>query len=208
MIRHREAFSSGPFHMVWLAMAVFALLFNSAVIRGQLPIKPFSADEVHTMRGKTTTGKVYMTENAMRFEGEERGKKSIVITRIDRKVIWTLVPDEKKYVEMPFMSTADITASAQGAQVEREPLGSEQVGSYHCNKSRVHVTYQGRTLPTYLEWGAKELDGFVVKKQDEKGSWMTEYQNIKLAPQDPSLFEVPAGYEKMSVFGGFRVPHP
>lgn len=54
---------------------------------------------------------------------------------------------------------------------------------------------------------AKELDGFVVKRADEKGQWSTEYHNVRLSPQDPSLFEIPSGYQKMSM-GGMRVPQP
>jgi hypothetical protein len=43
------------------------------------------------------------------------------------------------------------------------------------------------------------LGGFVVKKLDEKSREITEYKNIQLGPQDPSLFELPAGYKKMSM---------
>jgi hypothetical protein len=41
----------------------------------------------------------------------------------------------------------------------------------------------------------------VVRRQDEKGVWSTEYQNIKLGPQDAALFELPAGYQKLNMGG-------
>jgi len=62
---------------------------------------------------------------------------------------------------------------------------------------------QGKTYNS-LEWAAKELNGFVVKTADEKGSWSNEYQNIKLGPQDPSLFELPPDYKKLSLGGMFQ----
>lgn len=160
----------------------------------------FSADQIHTMGKKTTTSKVHAIPNAMRMEGEEKGKKSIVIIRFDRKVMWSLMPDQKMYVELPWASQGEWATFVQGADVQRQPLGAEQVGAYHCDKSRVQVTLQGKVYAS-LEWRAKELNGFVVKTQDEKGQWSSEYQNVQLGPQDPALFEVPADYKKLSLGG-------
>jgi Domain of unknown function (DUF4412) len=184
-----------------------AASFGTHGANAQAMFKPFSADQVHMMRNKTTTGKIYASENAVRTEGQEKGKFSINIMRFDRKVMWILMPDQKTYLEMPWATRAELAAPADGAQIKREPLGSEEVGSYHCDKSRVTVAYKG-TTSVQLEWAAKELDGFVVKRQDEKGTWATEYQNVKLGPQDPLLFELPAGYQKLSMggLGGLQKP--
>lgn len=164
----------------------------------QLP--SFSADQTHTVGKKTTTGKVYSNGNAMRIESQDKGKPAIAIMRFDRKVMWSLVPDQKMYLELPFGGQAEWASMAEGAQVQKQSLGAEQVGQYNCDKSRVTVTLQGKNY-TSLEWTAKELNGFVVKTQDEKGTWSTEYQNIKLGPQDSSLFEVPPDYRKFSMGG-------
>jgi len=106
------------------------------------------------------------------------------------------------YNEMPIPAGAQVAAGMKemmkGVQVKQESLGSEQVGGYHCDKTRMTVTWQGVTGTT-IEWTAKELNGFVVKKQDETTGELTEYKNIRLGPQDPSLFELPAGYKKMSM---------
>jgi hypothetical protein len=39
----------------------------------------------------------------------------------------------------------------------------------------------------------------IVKRQDEKGSWSIEYQNVLVGPQDAFLFEGPAGYHKIGM---------
>ncbi len=70
----------------------------------------------------------------------------------------------------------------------------------------MQTTYEGKTYTT-IEWAARELNGFVVKRADEKGQWLTEYQNVRLGPQDPALFEIPSGYQKMTM-GGMRAPQP
>lgn len=164
-------------------------------------LRPFSADQTRTMGSKTTTGKVYFTQNAMRVESVSgKGNQTIQIMRFDRKVMWNLIPTQKTYIEMPWASMGEFAGWADQQGIQRELLGSEQVGEYHCEKFRVHVTLEGKTY-TSLEWDAKELDGLPVKSQDEKGTWSTEYQNVRLAPQDPSLFEIPSDYRKLSLFG-------
>jgi hypothetical protein len=181
--------------------AVFcALLVGSRDAGAQTSIPSFSADEIRTMGKQVTTGKVYASAGAVRTEGERKGKKAISIMRLDKKVIWNLMPDQKMYMELPFMSSAEVASMAKDAKIEKESLGSEQVGVYHCDKYRVKVTYEGKVY-TSVEWDARELNGFAVKKGDEKGAWATEYQNVHLGPQDPSLFEVPAGYQKFSLGG-------
>lgn len=50
-----------------------------------------------------------------------------------------------------------------------------------------------------IEWDAKELGGFAIKMSDEKGTWTKEYRNVKLGPQDASLFEIPPGYKKIDL---------
>jgi len=164
-------------------------------------MRPFSADEVTVTGKERKAAKVYARETAMRMEGEDnKGRKVTTIMRFDRKVIWSLVPDQKMYVEGPWANQADWAAMAQGAHVEKEFLGAESVGSYICEKVRIRVLLEGHEY-TSIEWEAKELDGFAVKAQDEKGHWSREYSNVKLGPQDASLFEIPAGYQKMSLFG-------
>jgi hypothetical protein len=192
----------GSLRLGWRVAVFCVLLFSTRGASAQLFSMPFSADQVVTKDGKTTTAKVYATPTAMRTEGVQDGKKYITILLYDRKVLWSLMPDEKMYFEMPIPAGAQVAAGMKemmkGVQVKQESLGSEQVGGYHCDKTRMTVTWQGVTGTT-IEWAAKELNGFVVKKQDKTTGELTEYKNIRLGPQDASLFELPAGYKKMSM---------
>ena len=186
--------------------AFFAMCASSRdAAAQQTSIPALSADEIRTAHKQVTTGKIYASPEAVRTEGERKGKKTISIMRLDKKVVWNLMPDQKMYMELPFMGSADVASMAKDAKIEKEPLGSEQVGAYHCDKYRVHATYEGKEY-TSIEWDAKELNGFAVKKGDEKGAWTIEYQNVKLGPQDPSLFDLPAGYQKFSLSGMFKRP--
>ena len=205
--------------LLWWAVVFCCILFANGGANAQTRVQPFSADQTSTIKGKTTTVKVYGIEKAVRVDGEKDGKKKVWITRFDRDVMWVLTPDdqtygvfhprfraeymgmrfsqEREYIFMfnLFPGFTEFSRKLQGAKVERESLGSEQVGPNNCDKFRIRVTFRGHEY-TSIEWAARELGGFVVRGQDEAGGRLTEYQNIRLGPQDPSLFEIPIGYKK------------
>jgi len=187
-------------HHLRRLVVIASSLLMCASTSAQMHKPAFSADQVQVVGKRTTTSKVYSSEKAVRIEKEEKGKQSITIMHLDRKAVWVLNPEQKTYMDMGGLGAAgaDMASSMEGAKVQRDPLGAEQVGAYHCDKFRVQTTYEGHVY-TGVEWDAKELDGFPVKYADEKGSWSKEYQNVKLGPQDASLFEVPAGYQKIDL---------
>jgi len=188
-------------------LAILGSCLLAAVSAGAQTKNPsFSADQVQTMAGKTSTAKVYESDKAVRLEKQEKGQQSITIMRLDRKAVWVLNPAQKTYMDLGGLGAggADLASRMEGAKVEREALGSEEVGVYHCDKYRVKTTYEGKVY-TGIEWDAKELDGFPVKQADQKGKWSKEYQNVKLGAQDPALFEVPSGYQKIDLGGMFKL---
>jgi hypothetical protein len=186
------------------AMLLWSVFGIGLGASAQAPFKPFSADQVMKTGGRTMMGKVYAMSTAMRTESEANGTRLANIVRVDRKVVWTLLPDKKIYFEMALPSVPDTTALARtGAEVpsaQRENLGTERVGDYLCDKSTVVTTSGGKSY-AFTEWAAKDLGGFVVKREAQSGSWSMEYRNVQLAPQDPSLFEIPEGYQKMDLGG-------
>jgi Domain of unknown function (DUF4412) len=190
-------------HLISKIVGCCWTLLVSAGISAQTPTKPFSADQVLKVGAKTTMGKVYVTKNAMRTEGQDNGKQLINIVRADRKVVWSLMPDRKMYRELPWQGLIEVSTLTPVPGVEnvrRTNLGSEQIAAHLCDKSRVESTSNGNMV-TFIEWAARDLNGFVVRREDEKGKWSIEYRNVQLKSQDPSLFEIPAGYQKLSMSG-------
>jgi len=194
----------GPVNLTSKTAVLATVLLACTAAGAQMHNPSFAADQVQVMGKRTTTSKVYSSEKAVRIEKEEKGKQSITIMHLDRKAVWVLNPEQKTYMDMGGIGAAgaEMASSMEGATVQRDPLGSEQVGAYHCDKFHVQTTYEGHVYKS-LEWDAKELDGFPVRQADEKGSWSKEYQNVKLGPQDPSLFEIPPGYKKLDLGGLF-----
>jgi hypothetical protein len=204
-VNKKKQFSFRPMHQARTVAILCASLLGGIGVHAQSIMRSFSADQLETTGKRTTTGKVYGNDKAFRVESQDnKGKHSITILRLDRKAVWVLMPDQKMYMDMGGIGIAasQLATSAEGAKVERESLGAEQVGAYHCDKYRVQTTYEGHVYKSF-EWDAKELGGFPVKQQGEKGEWSKEYQNVHLGPQDASLFEIPEGYKKMDLGGMF-----
>ncbi|HXE75033.1 MAG TPA: FecR domain-containing protein [Candidatus Xenobia bacterium] len=166
--------------------------------------KGFSADIVSTAGGRTFRMRMYTRGNISRMEMAEQGQRVITIMRPDRNLAWTLMVDQQMYMEVPL---TNLPAEARGdfaramtdpnVKYETELLGMEQVGGYQCQKMRYRTTYQGQTF-SGTAWLATALDYFPIKVVTDQPATTVEYQNIKLGPPDPALFELPPGYRKMT----------
>lgn len=185
------------------ALLLSCVCVTGSGVRAQAPFKPFSADQVFKVGARTMTGTVYATSTAMRIESQMDGRQTISIVRTDQKVVWSLLPDRKAYIELSLDSLNQAAALAQPPSAQNLPhtnIGSEQVGTHLCDKSKVQSTSNGRTS-VFVEWAARDLGGFVVKRADENGKWSIEYQNVQFKDQDQSLFEIPVGYQKLDITG-------
>lgn len=160
----------------------------------------FSADMIMTdAKGKVTTGKIYMKGyEKIRQELKNNGDVAVTIMRLDRKVSWTLMP-ENQYMEVQF--TFDPNQLNTEYEYEMKTVGSETVNGYSCKV--VEYVYKDKKLGSLVQWIADDL-GFAVKTQTKnsrgKVESTIEYKNIVVGPQPDSLFEIPAGYKKFSMF--------
>jgi hypothetical protein len=156
--------------------------------------KDFSADMINKTKAGISQGKIFVSKDKTRMETPE----SISITRMDKKVVWILMPKEKKYMEQAFdPAKAAATSEKVNGEIERKLLGQEVIDGRKTDKYQVTYT-QNRKKETMLQWIASGL-AMPVKMAAVDNSWTMEYKNIKTGKQADSLFEVPAGYEKFSV---------
>lgn len=156
----------------------------------------FSADEIVTSGGQRKKGRIFVAEKAIRAEGDENGQKYITIVRLDRDLVWSLSVQRKSYTEMPL-------GYGRGGSLARQPdtprgcraLGEEKVGGVLATKEECRIPLKGGN---YVEtrWASKELGGTVIKQVS--GRQTLEFENIKRESLDPALFEIPAGFRKVS----------
>lgn len=160
----------------------------------------FSADMIMTdAKGKVTTGKIYMKGyEKIRQELKNNGDVAVTIMRLDRKVSWTLMP-ENQYMEVQF--TFDPNQLNTEYEYEMKTVGSETVNGYSCKV--VEYVYKDKKLGSLVQWIADDL-GFAVKTQTKNARGQVqstvEYKNIVVGKQPDELFEIPAGYKKFSLF--------
>ena len=160
----------------------------------------FSADMIIEKEGLKT--RVYVKGEKLRQEHSAAGMKSITIIRPDKKVMWNIMPEEKMYMEMPLTGkeTMNDPRMQQHMQerAEKKYLGEENVNGYLCEKYK--YIYYDKSKGSTTVWLAKKLN-FAIKvvTQGKNGAVSLEYKNIKEQKLPDSLFELPAGYKKVSM---------
>jgi len=153
----------------------------------------FSADfSVKTKGEEEVVGKIFVKGGKIRQEVTEEGEKQIMIIRPDKSMTWMITPEEKMYMEIPYESdTQSIEPWSAEREKEAKSLGEETVNGHAAKK--FEAMEDGEKV-TY--WISKKLN-FPVKIEDSES--VMEYKNIKEGSVPDSEFEVPAGYEKMTM---------
>jgi len=168
----------------------------------------YSADIVTETPDGTHQSRIYSTGTKQRMEMNEEGQEVINIIRIDKKVIWTLMPDQKMYMEMPLTRLREDIATRlkdPDVKMEKKFLANENVDGHPSKKYHVAMSRDGKREGSGFLWEATDLNNFPVKWQEEDKKTTVTWKNIKLGNVPDSVFEVPAGYQKMNMPGmGFR----
>lgn len=179
-------------------VAAILVIVSILMFAGTSLALEFSSDIVMTTEGKKMTGRMYAKGELSRMEMTAEGNRVISITRVDKKVSWTLMPEQKMYMEMP-LNTKDTPKTEIKGETDRKLEGSETIDGHPTNKYL--ITYkEGTTTGKVYQWWATDIN-FPLRTADVNNKWVHEYKNVKVGTQPDSLFEVPAGYYKMQMPG-------
>jgi hypothetical protein len=182
-------------------IAVITIVFSWPIMA---TAAEFTADLIRKSEGETLTSKVFVKGKMRREELLEDGEVAgINIARIDKGISWTLMPEEKMYMEIP-LEGMKVGAMEDMEELETRTkmklLGKETVNGYVCEKRQYDDPSQG----SVIVWYSPKL-GYPVKfhvmafGNDEE--MILEYKNIKTGKLDDSMFEVPDGYQKFAIPG-------
>lgn len=86
---------------------------------------------------------------------------------------------------------------SDGGSLESRMLGKEQHEGRNVEKWETVMSRPGQQPVKMVQWLDAELGGVTVKQQGPDGSGF-ELRNIRLGPQPPELFTVPAGFQKVT----------
>ena len=111
------------------------------------------------------------------------------------------MPDLRMYMEMSAGGQENIappTPEEMENMAEKKYLGEEKVNGYKCKKYR--FTPRDPSVGATTMWISKKLN-FPIKTEmkGSSGPMSMEYKNIQEKKIPDSLFNVPAGYQKMSM---------
>ncbi len=155
-----------------------------------------SVTVVSSSGGHTNKAKLYMKADKVRMESETAAGTYTIVRR-DLKKIWMIMPSTKSYMEMAEGKETPLPEEKVRGEVSRKVVGSETIDGHPCTKYEVTAKMEDKTMTSY-QWWATDIN-FPVKTAAVDGSWSAEYKDIKIGSQPDSLFELPAGYQKMSM---------
>ncbi len=167
---------------------------------------------------------VYISGPKMRIEATTMGMKVIAIQRHDKGMTYQLMPDRKVCMEMPIPKPPAQPAGQEPTVTVTKTQETKKIGKYTC--TRCEVTVGGETLEFWVtedvDLGGEMADYWKVMSQGQPPKMAQEMAKVKgfpirmemPSPQGPivatvttvkkqdipdSMFEVPEGYQKMSM---------
>lgn len=208
MSTSKQTFTS---HIAALA-GTAALGLVTALIAGPASAAPtaptlsvgYSADRRIEADGIEMQGRIHAAPGMERTETRVGDMSTVLILRLDRKQGWTLMPMQKMYQEVDLGKASKEAGSVTPEQTELEVVGEETVSGLQATKYK--FVMKDKSAGGFLWYTATgipvKMD--VLSKSGKKSTRMTmTLENIQVEPQDPALFEVPAGFNRLGGAGGF-----
>lgn len=175
---------------------VMALWIFGAIEAGALE---FTADQVTKINGRTQKSNIYYRDNMWRIEHHSMGPVNVSIVRKDKQVVWLLLSRMKHFKTLPYSPAQDLQVSERlEGEVSREEIGTETREGHPTTLYEVTVR-QGERTEVYYQWLATDIR-FPMKLAKKDGSWIVEYQHVRLRPVIDYLFQLPLNFEPLEEF--------
>lgn len=181
----------------WLGTIL--VLFASGLATAAQP--QYSATQVTTVKNggkvRTMNSRIYVGDRKIREDIKNgQGGRSIMIVRMDKKVVYQIDPVRKTALELPFKVSPSQKMMAGNSKSSFVEVGHEIVGGTLCTKYEMRdngrvVGYSWRSVKT----------GYPVMFRSADGKVVTRMHDYTPGPQADSLFEIPAGYRTMNMQG-------
>ncbi len=169
----------------------------------------YSADRYMGTEENTMMGKVYYSPGKER--NELNAGEHVTIMRMDKKLMWMLMPKDKMYMEHKFGEGKRQEGDFRQCDIRQTDAGDETINGVRTKKKTIDVSCPDREKFSGTIWTTGE--NIVMKMEAaEKGggskgkAFRMELKNLKIGKQDPKLFEIPPGYGKMEIpsMGGIQ----
>jgi hypothetical protein len=167
----------------------------------------FTADQVTKIDGRTRKAIVYYRDQMWRIEHHSMGPVNVSIVRKDKQVVWLLLSRMKHFKTMPYSPEQDLRVNETlEGEVSRQEIGTE-VREGHPTILYEVTTKQGEQVEVYYQWVATDIH-FPMKLAKKDGSWIVEYQHVKLRSVSDYLFNLPVNFQPLEDFNKREAPEP
>ncbi len=199
-------------------IAIFALaalcswgLASTAWPAGMVPPRvEYSADQTISGEGQTFQSKIYHARDKQRMEMSAGGTGQVFITRLDKKVSWVLMPEQKMYTELSLgQARQNAPKDLSECAIKTTKAGAETVDGHSTTRYDMEATCPDGSRYSGSIWATKDsipvkMDATLQGTSGAGTRVVVELKNLKIGKQDPALFEVPEGYSKFAIpaFGG------
>jgi hypothetical protein len=159
----------------------------------------FTADQITKADGRTQKAVVYYRDNMWRIEHHSMGPVNVTIVRKDKQMVWLLLSRIRHFKTVPYESSHDLQVSERlEGEVLREEIGKE-VREGHPTILYEVTTKRGDRSEVYYQWLATDIR-FPMKLARKDGSWIVEYQHVKMRPVSDYLFQLPVNFQPLEEF--------
>jgi len=167
----------------------------------------FTADQVTKIDGKSHKAVIYYRDQMWRIEHHSMGPVNVSIVRKDKQVVWLLLSRMKHFKTMPYSPEQDLRVSERlEGEVSRQEIGTE-VREGHPTVLYEVTTKQRELVEVYYQWVATDMH-FPMKLAKKDGSWIVEYQHVKLRSVSDYLFNLPLNFQPLEDFQKQAAPEP
>ncbi len=181
--------------LCWILVFVWSgLLFGH-----QASALEFTADQVTKIDGKLHKSYIYYRDAMWRIEHHSTGPVNVSIVRKDKQIVWLLLSRMKHFKTIPYSPDHDLRVGVQmEGEVSRQEIGSE-VREGHPTVLYEVTTKQGERVDAYYQWVATDIR-FPMKLAKKDGSWIVEYQHVKMRSVSDYLFNLPVNFQPLEAF--------
>jgi hypothetical protein len=159
----------------------------------------FTADQITKIDGRTQKAFIYYRDQMWRIEHHSLGPVNVTIVRKDKQVVWLLLSRMKHFKTLPYDVEQDlrVTPALEG-EIQRQEIGTE-VREGHPTILYEVTTKQGERVEQFYQWVATDLQ-FPMKLAKKDGSWIVEYQHVKMRSVSDYLFNLPVNFQPLEDF--------
>ncbi len=177
------------------------LMITCSVLLSSIPAQAleFTADQITKINGRSQKSNVYYRDNMWRIEHHTMGPVNVSIVRKDKQVVWLLLSRMKHFKTIPYSTDQDLrVGETLPGEVSREEIGQE-VREGHPTVLYEVTTKQGEQVDVYYQWLATDIH-FPMKLAKKDGSWIMEYQHVKMRQVQDYLFNLPLNFQPLEDF--------